>query len=223
MRGRVAGALLVVAFSLAGCGGGSSPNDGGNGEASKPAQQVLADAVKAADAASSYHEFDRLDPEASRDDRTIVKGKGLMGLTTIGGSQKVDVVAIGSRGYMRANTAFWRLWEDRSTAAKLDGKWVAFPASDRRFGPMTREPSFDGLNSFTGTPTNKGATTYKGQSVVAIDRGSKSGTVYVAATGTPYPVAIVDPLGRSFTFDSWNKPVTLRPPPGAVDLSKLSG
>jgi hypothetical protein len=70
---------------------------------------------------------------------------------------------------------------------------------------------------------DKGATTYNGQSVVAIDKGSKSGTVYVAATGTPYPVAIVDPLGRSFTFDSWNKPVTLTPPPGAVDLSKLGG
>jgi len=171
MRGRVAGALLVVASCVAGCGGGSSPNGSGNGEASKPAQQVLADAVKAADAASSYHESDRLDPEASRDDRTIVKGKGLIGSTTIGGSQKVDVVAI----------------------------------------------------SLTGTPTNKGATTYNGQSVVAIDKGSKSGTVYVAATGTPYPVAIVDPLGRTFAFDSWNKPVTLRPPPGAVDLSKLSG
>src|SRR5438552_11599770 len=169
MRGRVAGALLVVAFCVAGCGGGSSPNGSGNGEASKPAQQVLADAVKAADAASSYHESDRLHPAASRVERTIVKGKGLIGSTTIGGDQKADVVAIGSRGYMRANTTFWRLWEDRATAAKLDGKWVAFPASDRRFGPMTREPSFDGLNSFTGTPTNKGATTYNGQSVVAIE------------------------------------------------------
>jgi len=77
---------------------------------------------------------------------------------------------------------------------------------------MTQQLSFDGLSSFTGTPTNKGATTYNGQSVVAIDRGSKSGTVYVAATGTPYPVAIVSP-GRSFTFDSRNKPVTLTPPP----------
>jgi hypothetical protein len=215
--------LLVVAFSVAGCGGGSSPNGSGNGEASKPAQQVLADAVKAADAASSYHESGRLDPEASRFDRRVVKGKGFIGSATFGGQQKVDAVAIGSRGYMRANTAFWRLWEDRATAARLEGKWVALPASDRRFGLPTPEPSFDGLNSFTGTPTNKGATTYNGQSVVAIDKGSKSGTVYVAATGTPYPVAIVDPLGRSFTFDSWNKPVTLRPPPGAVDLSKLSG
>jgi hypothetical protein len=127
--------LLVVAFSVAGCGGGSSPNGSGNGEASKPAQQVLADAVKAADAASSYHESGRLDPEASRFDRRVVKGKGFIGSATFGGQQKVDAVAIGSRGYMRANTAFWRLWEDRATAAKLDGKWVAFPASDRTRAP----------------------------------------------------------------------------------------
>lgn len=223
MRGRVTGALLVVAFSVAGCGGGSSSNGSGNGEASKPAQRVLADAAKAADAASSYHESIRLDPEATRSDLAIVKGKGLIGSETIG-DQKVDVVSIGSRGYMRAPAGFLRLFEDRGTAAKLDGRWVAFPASDARFGEKTLVNSrFDNLNSATGTPTNKGATTYNGQSVVAIDRGSKDGTIYVAATGTPYPVAIIDPLGRSYTFDSWNKPVTLTPPPGAVDLSKLGG
>jgi hypothetical protein len=48
----------------------------------------------------------------------------------------------------------------------------------------------------------------------------------VAATGTPYPVALTKIGGKSsgaITFDEWNQPVTLTAPKGALDLSQFGG
>ena len=177
--------------------------------------------VKAADAASSYHRSSTFSGGANGSELTIVKGKGLIGSMTFGG-QKVDLVVVGSEGYMRAPTGFWRLWVDGTSATKRAGKWFAFPTSNRQFGPMTRvNPKyFDELNSSPGMLTNKGVTTYHGQSVVAIERGSQAGMFYVAATGTAYPVAIVAlGAGDTVTFSGWNMSVTLTAPSGAIDLS----
>ena len=108
MRKALAGTLLVVAFAVAGCGGGSSPSgSGGNGEASKSAQQVLTDAVAAAKGASSFRMSGQVATGGQQIglDLTVVKGKGAMGSMTLKG-QKVDLVVIGSDGYMKADAAF---------------------------------------------------------------------------------------------------------------------
>ncbi len=50
--------------------------------------------------------------------------------------------------------------------------------------------------------------------------------LYVAATGKPYPVAIVgDKKGQSgaVTFDDWNKSVSLSAPSDALDISQFGG
>lgn len=75
-----------------------------------------------------------------------------------------------------------------------------------------------------GKLENHGATTYKGQSVVAIYEPKKRSTLYVAASGTPYPVAYVKtkrPTAGKIMFDRWNQSVTLTAPKGALDISKL--
>jgi hypothetical protein len=62
--------------------------------------------------------------------------------------------------------------------------------------------------------------------VVAIRDASKGGTLYVAATGAPYPVAIVRTGAGdngAVVFDGWNTSVAVTVPKNAVDLSKLSG
>lgn len=62
--------------------------------------------------------------------------------------------------------------------------------------------------------------------MVAIRDTTQGGTLYVAASGTPFPVAVVKSKGSSaggISFDQWNQPVKLTAPKGALDFSKLAG
>ena len=55
---------------------------------------------------------------------------------------------------------------------------------------------------------------------------SDNSKLYVAATGKPYPVAIVgSKKGQSgaVTFDDWNKSVSLSAPSDALDISQFGG
>jgi uncharacterized protein involved in outer membrane biogenesis len=155
-------ALVLTAVLLAGCGS-SDKSAGPNGEASKPASQVLADAKKAATNASSAH----------------------------------------VSGDIRSN----------GTPITLD--------------PLTNLGAlFAGISSQHGKLVNDGKTTYKGAEVVAIRDTSDNSKLYVAATGKPYPVALIggkkDQSG-TITFDDWNKSVSLSAPSSAIDISKFGG
>jgi hypothetical protein len=168
-------------------------------------------------------------------DFTVVRDKGVTGSLTIGGAE-VDLIVTGKNGYLRASSDFWQKIAKREGAGQAAGfaglfgdKWLKFPAGNSDFGQLTDATKlgslFDGVTSNHGRLDNKGETTFKGQSVVAIET-SKGGTLYVAATGTPYPVAIVKTGGKSYgtvTFDDWNKSVALTAPKGALDLSQFGG
>jgi len=239
MRSVLAGIVLVVSLVAAGCGG-SSPssaggNGSGNGEAAKSAQQVFDDARAAADKASSFHMSGQISTGGQTVglDLRIAKGKGATGSMTLKG-QKIDLVVIGTDGYLKAGAAFFRQFGGSSGAAiaqLVAGKWFKFPTNNAQFGPFTglaNESIFDKMASSHGALKNKGATTYKGQSVVSILDPSQAngGTLYVAATGTPYPVAITgnDSGGSgAISFGDWNQPVSLTAPSGAIDISKYGG
>ena len=67
---------------------------------------------------------------------------------------------------------------------------------------------------------------YKGNRVVAVRDTSDNSKLYVAATGKPYPIAIVgreNGQPETIAFDDWNKDVSLAAPSGAVDISKFGG
>jgi hypothetical protein len=165
-------------------------------------------------------------------DLSIVKDQGATGSMTIGG-KKVNLVVVGGEGYMKGDSAFWSQFGGSAgamIAQLLQGKWLKFPVNNSQFHPIVAFASakaiFDQLKSGADSHlVNQGATTYKGQSVVALNDGAKKGTFYVAATGTPYPVALVK-TGSSagtITFSAWNEPVTLTAPSDVIDVSKLSG
>jgi hypothetical protein len=234
MRGFSVSALLVALLFVAGCGGGGgggSSNGGSSGEASKSANQVVKDAVDAAEAASSVHMSGRVTDSGKQIgvDLSLVRGKGVTGSATLSGA-KVDVLLIGDQGYLRAGSDFWKQVPHASFVAPLlADKWLKIPTNNPQFGSFlgvaNEKKLFDKLKVH-GKLTNQGATTYKGQSVVAIYSARKHTTLYVAASGTPYPVGMVkteQPNAGALTFDDWNNSVTLTAPKGALDLSQFGG
>jgi len=241
MRNVLAGTLLVVAFAAAGCGSGGSQSanttsGSGNSEASKSATQVLTDAVTAADSASSMRMNGNVNASGKQIglDLSVAKGNGAKGSLTLGGNP-VQLIVVGPNGYMKAGSTFWSQFAGSSGSVisqLLAGRWLKFPVNNAQFGPLVAFSSpkalFDQLKAGADSSLkNNGATTYKGQSVVALDDGSKNGTLYVSATGTPYPVALVKTGsgGGTITFSGWNDPVSLAAPPASkvLDFSNLHG
>ena len=238
MRSFLAGIVLIVVLLAAGCGGGSpsttTTNSSGNGEASKSATLVLSDAVKAADSASSLHIGGNVNSNGQQIglDLSVAKGTGAKGSLTLGGS-RVQLIVVGSNGYLKAGPAFWTQFAGSNgsmIAQLLAGRWLKFSVNNAQFAPLVAFSSpkalFDQLQSGADSALkNNGAKTYNGQSVVALDDGAKNGTLYVAATGTPYPAALVKTGsgGGTITFGGWNQPVSLTAPTGALDFSNLHG
>jgi hypothetical protein len=223
---RMAVAAAVVAL-LAACGS-SGPKS--NGEKSKSPAQVLADAKQAAAGASAVHVFGRLvsaGQSIKLDETTSGKdGRGTMSESGL----SFDFVRVGDKVYIRGSDAFWRRFGGAAAAQLLHGRWLVASATKGPLASVATLTSigrlFQQASSGHGKLVNDGETTYRGQKVVAIRDKDKGGTLYVAATGTPYPVAIVRSQtanSGAVVFDDWNAPVAVTPPKNAVDLSKLSG
>ena len=242
----LAAAVAVVALTSAGCGGGSS-HPASNGEASKPANRVLADALKAANAASSVHMAGYTQLNTGHRlvvDVTFAKGKGATGTITTDG-RKANVVVlfgtwndpecVGCTLYVRGSAAFWAHWPvgaGSSHARALSGKWIEL-SSPHYFAPYDLY-FFYALTNFSGNigtfgldqgGLTKQTTTYDGQSVIALNALSGPRSALVAATGTPYPVhaAIKDRFPISMSYGDWNKPASITAPSNAIEFSKLGG
>ena len=227
MRIAGVGCLVVAATVLAGCGGGSSSN----GVAAKTPVEILAAAKTAATQASAVHIAGSIQEGTTplTLDLHLVAAKGGKGHMSESGVG-FDIVRVGDKAYIRGSEAFYKQFGGASAAQLLKGKWLVGSATTGKFSALT--PLTDLHAFFTGAlgrhdKLTKGAeTTVNGQKVVALKDGANGGTLYVATTGTPYPVELVSPgNGKQgkVTFDQWNSTVTITAPKGAIDLSKLSG
>jgi hypothetical protein len=223
-------ALVLAAALLAGCGGHSKSAES-NGEASKPAARVLADAKAAATNATSAHVSGNIVSQKTpiTVDLTMARGKGAKGSMSIGGL-KFDLVRIGDAAYIHGSDEFWRHYGGAAVAQLLHDRWVKASVNEPRFSsllPLTSIGLLLGqVSAHHGKLANDGKASYKGQQVVAIRDTSDNSKLYVAATGKPYPVAIVGGnKGQSgtITFDDWNAGVSLSVPKDAIDISQLGG
>ena len=61
--------------------------------------------------------------------------------------------------------------------------------------------------------------------MLAITDTSRGGTLYVATTGPPYPVAVTKAGTSSgrVLFTNWNAPVSVLAPTNAIDITQLAG
>jgi hypothetical protein len=109
----------------------------------------------------------------------------------------------------------------------LQGKWLKAPASSTSFASLASLTNLGKLIDTTlashGKLASAGTKTVNGQKAVGVTDATRGGTLYVAATGTAYPLELVKSgaSGGKITFDHWNQPVTLNPPAAAVDVSQL--
>ena len=222
-------ALVLAGVVLAGCGGhGSSAS--ANGEASKSADKVLADAKAAADSARSARVSGNIvsDGTPIKLDLSMGSGQAKGSMSTSGLS--FDLIRIGNTAYIQGSDDFYKHFAGAAVAQLLHGKWLKASISSGRFAsfePLTSiSLLFDKVASNHGKLANDGAKTFDGQKVVEIRDTSDNSKLYVAATGKAYPVAIVGgKKGQSgtITFSDWNKPLQVSAPKGALDISKLGG
>jgi hypothetical protein len=221
MARRLVLALLVV-VAVAGCGGGSSSN----GEAKKTAGQVIADAKNAALDAKLVHVTGRGTDNGAplKINLWIGNGKGKGHLEENG--LAFDVVRVGDTAYIKGGSAFLTKFAGAGAAALLHDKWLKGPATTGQLAPLAsltdKQQFFKGVLGQHGKVENKGETDYKGQKAVEIRDTTQGGSLFVAATGTPYPVALAGGTQQGdILFSDWNGSETIEAPKGAVDLSSL--
>ena len=216
--------VLLFAMLLAGCGSSGTKD---NGEGTKAAAQVVADAKAASVGASTVHisGAGQTGGEPLKLDLYLVAGKGGRGRLTVNGLT-FQIIRVRGKAYFKGSSSFWRNFGGAAAAALLQGRWLEAPATTGRFSSFTPLTDigklFNLVFSITDRLRNDGVKTVGGVKVVAIRDTSKAGTLYVAATGTPYPVAIRQQGNGELTFDGWNAPVSLAAPKSAVSLATLT-
>jgi hypothetical protein len=218
--------VVVVALALAlvagGCGGGSSSN-----ESKKTAAQIVQDAVAAVKDVKGVHMSGTFVSSGKRVALTLdlgqQSGQGTLDLA----DAHADVARIGSVSYIRGNSAFWKQFAGRGAALLLHDRWLSGSTTKPPLNAFARFLSIDALlkEAFSGTASRKlkklGTRTYKGQQVIAIADPADHETLFVAASGKPYPVAAT---GRgTIDFSDWDKDVSVQAPKGATDITGLGG
>jgi hypothetical protein len=222
-------AFVLTAAFLAGCGSSHSKSETPNGEAAKPAARVLADTKAAATKASSVHVSGNIHSGGTPItlDLMMAGARGAKGSMSTNGLE-FDLVRIGGTAYIRGSDAFYKHFAGAAVAQLIHGKWLKASVAKGRFRSLAPLTSigllFAQVSSSHGKLVNDGKATYKGQQVVTIRDTSDNSKLYVAATGKPYPVAIVGgKTGASgtITFGDWNESVSLSAPNDAIDISRL--
>ncbi|HTZ85872.1 MAG TPA: hypothetical protein VMB05_04310 [Solirubrobacteraceae bacterium] len=225
-------ALVLTAALLAGCGGGSSSSSSSsssNGVDSKAPADILAATKVASDGAKSVHVSGSIVSNGTPItlDMNLLSGKGGSGRLSENGLA-FDLIQVGKTVYIKGSPAFYKHIGGGAAAQLLEGKWLKAPATSADFASLSQLTDLHQLVDQTlanhgSSLTKTGTTTIAGQKAIGITDKSKGGTLYIAATGQPYPVQITKTgsSGGKITFDRWNGAVALAAPKNAIDVAQL--
>lgn len=237
-RARIAAALLVSALlllALTGCGSSSSSSKStsqggsGNGVAAKSPEQIVAAAKAAADGAATVHVNGSIVSEKKPIslNMELVAGKGAKGHLSVEGLG-IDVIEVEKAFYLNGSAAFYKHIGGDAAAQLLQGKWLKAPTSSGEFAQLAELTDLGrlldhALTAHSGKLSRGQTANVGGQQAVGITDSAHDGTLFVATTGTPYPLQIAKSgkEGGKVTFDRWNEPVTLTPPPNAININQL--
>jgi hypothetical protein len=216
--------FALVLFALTGCGSSGA----GNGVASKNAGEIVGEAKRAADSASSVHVSGSVNSGGSPVtlDLNLAAGKGATGQISQNGST-FKIVIDGSTAYISGSDAFYRKLGGSAAAQLLAGKWLKVTTSTPEFasfGSLTNmRKLLDTVLVGHGSLQKGPSTTVAGQQAIEVKDTTRGGSLYVATTGKPYPLQISKTGSETgaIKFDNWDEPVTITPPSSSVNLSEL--
>jgi len=228
-HGRLTGiaAAMVSAVAVAACGGSGPPT---RGIASQTPNQIVARATHAIDRVSSVKVSGSVGDGSAANtitlDLNLVGGRGATGSMSEHGLS-FRLVAVGGEAYVSGSTAFWKQFGGPSVASRLHGHWLRGPTSSGEFSSFRSLTDIHRLLAHLltghGALTKGATTTIDGRRVIALHDASKQGTLYVAITGTPYPIRIANgsATGGRIDFSNFNRPVSLKAPASSIDITSL--
>jgi len=213
---------LLLTCALSACGGASS-----NGVASKSANGIVTAAEAAIDGAQSAHISGSVTSAGTlvSVNLDLVSGRGGRGEMSQGGLG-FQIEIIGNEVYINASRAFWRRYGNARAAQLLPGKWLKAPASGQ-FASLAQVGDLHALLGALlanhGTLVKRGTSTVDGQSAVAVHDTTKNATLYVATTGKPYPIEILESGAQTgrLTLNHFNEAIALTAPPDAIGVSSV--
>jgi hypothetical protein len=220
--------MVVVALLVAACGSSSSSStSSGNGIATKSTDQILKSTVAAAESAHSVHVSGTVHSGGTLGiDLDLVTGKGASGSISQG-AEKFKLVVTGGNFYFQGNRAFWLKVGHSEAAVKLFlGKWIREPSAAGQFAAVSHLTSIKNLVSGVlkqhGKVTKGVTSTVGGQRALAL-HDSRNGTLYVAATGKPYPLKVsgTGSSGGDISFTQYNHTFTIAAPSHSVNAAQL--
>jgi hypothetical protein len=220
-------AAVLLAAMLAGCGGSSSSS--GNGVADKSPTDILKATKAATEGAKSVHVSGSIVSGKSPItlDMNLLAGHGGRGQLSESGLA-FELIQVGGTVYIKGSPAFYKHIGGSAAAQLLQGKWLKAPSRNADFASLSqltdlRQLVDQTLASHHGALKKSGTTSLNGQKVIGITDATKGGTLYIATTGKPYPVAISKDGtgGGRITFDHWNRDVSLVAPQNAIDVAQL--
>jgi hypothetical protein len=215
--------VFASAVLLAACGGGGAS---GNGLTADSPARIVAAAQAAADAAVSVHVSGSIvsETEPISINMELVARQGGQGRVVLEGIG-FRLVGVDGAVYVSGGTAFYRRFAGAAAARVMRGKWLkgAQSGAFRSLASLTRLGSLlDGALSDHGALSRgAGEKRVEGRQAVAVSDTARGGTLYVASTGTPYPLEIVERGGGRLVFDRWNQAVTLSVPTDAINIHQL--
>jgi hypothetical protein len=219
----VALVLVLAAATLAGCGESPSAS---NGVAAKSPAQIAAAATDAAAGAATVHVAGSIVSEGRPIslNMELVAGKGGQGRMTLAGLH-IRLVRIYKALYINGSTAFYSLFAGPAAARTLRGKWLKESAGGGALAALATVTDLSQLIDLAvadhGTLTRGRSKTIDGQRAVGLSDLEGGGTLYVARTGTPYPLEIVKRGAGKLVFDHWNQPVSLMAPASPININQL--
>lgn len=223
----IAVAAVLLSTALSACGGSSSGSASGNGVQSKSPEAIVSAAAQALQGVRSVHVFGSTTTSGKpiKLNLLLVSGKGGRGEITQNGLS-FQIISTPGQVYINGSDGFWRHFGGNAAVQLFHGKWLKAPATGEleSVAQLTNlQQLFAKLLASHGTLKKGQATTVNGQKAIAVEDTTHGGTLYVATTGSAYPIEVSNTgsEGGTLTFDRYNEPVSLTPPPNPVDITQL--